>query len=159
MAEKLFREKSLERISSPENLNEYLKVASPGVWLIMISVILVIVGGIFWASSGYVEKTVETALVSDGAGENYLIIKGNEKDNIAVDMEVRVPDRDSAKIVSVSATPIHPDENMSEYAYHLAGISGDEWIYVATVDGDYLEGTYPATIILGKTGLLTFITE
>ena len=31
---KLFREKNLERLESPEQLNDYLRVTSPGVWMI-----------------------------------------------------------------------------------------------------------------------------
>ena len=32
---KLFREKNLERLESPEKLNDYLRVTSPGVWMIL----------------------------------------------------------------------------------------------------------------------------
>ena len=35
----LFREKSLEAVESPESLNDYLRVTSPGVWLILAAVI------------------------------------------------------------------------------------------------------------------------
>mgnify|MGYP007056258072 CR=1 FL=1 len=38
---KLFRERSLEAIESPESLNDYLKVTSAGVWLVMGAVIFV----------------------------------------------------------------------------------------------------------------------
>ena len=30
---KLFREKNLEQIESPESLNDYLQVTSPGIWI------------------------------------------------------------------------------------------------------------------------------
>ena len=43
----LFREKSLETIESPESLNDYLRVTSPGVWIILAAVIALLVGGIF----------------------------------------------------------------------------------------------------------------
>ena len=33
MNREIFREKSLERVESPEQLNDYIRVASPGVWL------------------------------------------------------------------------------------------------------------------------------
>ena len=36
---KLFREKSLKAIESPEALNDYLRVTSPGVWLVLAAVI------------------------------------------------------------------------------------------------------------------------
>ena len=36
----IFRKKSLERVQSPEQLNDYIKVANPGVWLVLIAVII-----------------------------------------------------------------------------------------------------------------------
>ena len=41
---KLFREKSLEAVESPEALNDYLKVTSPGIWMVMAAVILILIG-------------------------------------------------------------------------------------------------------------------
>ena len=32
---KLFREKSLEAVESPEALNDYLRVTSPGIWMVL----------------------------------------------------------------------------------------------------------------------------
>ena len=31
----LFRAKNIERIESPESMNDYLQVTSPGVWLVL----------------------------------------------------------------------------------------------------------------------------
>ena len=40
MAEQpIFREKSLKRITSPEELSDYLRVTSPSVWLVLAAVI------------------------------------------------------------------------------------------------------------------------
>ena len=44
MEESLFREKSIERISSPEDLSNYLHVTRPSVWLILAAVILMLLG-------------------------------------------------------------------------------------------------------------------
>ena len=41
----LFREKSLERLESPEKLNDYLRVTSRGVWLVLARVIVGLIGG------------------------------------------------------------------------------------------------------------------
>ncbi len=53
--ESLFREKNLERISSPEQLNDYIRVATPGVWLLLAGVIVLLVGALLWASFGTVD--------------------------------------------------------------------------------------------------------
>ncbi len=51
----IFRQKSLDRLSSPENLNEYIKVANPGMWMGLIAIIVFLIGGIVWASFGKLE--------------------------------------------------------------------------------------------------------
>ena len=44
MENKLFREKSIKRISSPEQLNDYLHVTNPGIWALLICVIVLLAG-------------------------------------------------------------------------------------------------------------------
>jgi len=50
MDNSIFRKKSLERISSPESLNDCLHVTSPAVWLILTAVILLLAGMLIWSS-------------------------------------------------------------------------------------------------------------
>ena len=57
MDNNLFREKSLQRVSSPEKLDDYIKVVSPGVWLVLIAVIILLLGVLAWASVGNVPVT------------------------------------------------------------------------------------------------------
>lgn len=67
MANKLYREKSIERISSPEQLNDYLRVTKPSVWIVLIAVIVLIVGMLIWASFTYIgTRTDAVAIVEDG---------------------------------------------------------------------------------------------
>ena len=61
---KLFREKSLEAIESPESLNDYLRVTSVGVWLVLAVVIALLVGGILWSIFGRINTTKVLAVVS-----------------------------------------------------------------------------------------------
>ena len=42
--QQVFREKSLERISSPEQLHDYMRVTSPKLWMILTAAIVLIVG-------------------------------------------------------------------------------------------------------------------
>ena len=37
----VFRKKTLDRIASPEQLTDYLRVTNPGIWVILVAVILV----------------------------------------------------------------------------------------------------------------------
>ena len=59
---KIFREKSLERISSPEQLNDYIKVTTPSVWMILAAVLLLIIGTLFWAVFGKIRVNTDTGV-------------------------------------------------------------------------------------------------
>ena len=65
---KLFREKSLEAVESPEALNDYLKVTSPGVWLVLAAVIALLAGGILWGIFGRIHSEVSVAVTVDETG-------------------------------------------------------------------------------------------
>ena len=65
--QQLYRDKSIERISSPDQLNDYLKVTKPGVWLVLTAVVVLLAGMIFWAAFAYIGSFAKgTAVVSDG---------------------------------------------------------------------------------------------
>ena len=65
---KLFREKTLEAVESPEALNNYLKVTSPGVWAVMAAILLVLIGGIIWGIFGRIDTRLNMAVQADGTG-------------------------------------------------------------------------------------------
>lgn len=70
---KLFREKSLEAVESPESLNDYLRVTSPGVWLVLAAVIALLLGAILWGVFGHIRTTAQVAVeVKDGKSVCYV---------------------------------------------------------------------------------------
>ncbi len=54
MNKELFREKNVKRVSSPEQLNDYMRVTSPGIWAIIIAVIMLLAGAVIWGVTGTV---------------------------------------------------------------------------------------------------------
>ncbi len=55
----LFRKSSLERVSSPEQLNEYIKVTNPSLIAILIGIFTILTAGAIWIFSGGIPKTVD----------------------------------------------------------------------------------------------------
>lgn len=53
MAE-LFRKKSLDRISAPEELNDYIRVTTPSVWLVLAATMILLLGMLVWSIFGTV---------------------------------------------------------------------------------------------------------
>ncbi len=52
----IFREKSMERVSSPEELNDYIRVTTPSVWIVLIALAVLLVGMLGWSIFGTVER-------------------------------------------------------------------------------------------------------
>ena len=61
--QKLFREKTLQRISSPEKLTEYLRVTNPGIWVVLGAVILLLGGLFIWSVIGTLETTAQAKVI------------------------------------------------------------------------------------------------
>ena len=73
----LFRKTSLERISSPEELHDYMRVTSPRLWMLLSVVIALLIGFIVYASTARMENTmpvsvqVDTYTVADTDGTQF----------------------------------------------------------------------------------------
>lgn len=52
MENSLFRKKSIDKISSPEKLDDYIRVTTPSVWITLIAILLLLVGAILWGTLG-----------------------------------------------------------------------------------------------------------
>ncbi len=63
MENQLFRDKSIQRVSSPEQLNDYIRVSNPGVWICMAAVLVLLAGVCVWGVFGQLDTTVSTAVV------------------------------------------------------------------------------------------------
>ena len=50
----IFREKSMERVSSPEALNDYIRVTTPSVWVVLAALVILLVGMLAWSIFGTV---------------------------------------------------------------------------------------------------------
>ena len=62
MNESIFRQKSLDRMSSPEEIDNYMKVTRPSLWLTLGVIVLLLAALILWSVTARIEATT----VSDG---------------------------------------------------------------------------------------------
>ena len=54
MNNSIFRQKSIDKISSPEKLDDYIKVTKPSVWITLIAIVLLLAGAVVWSIFGEV---------------------------------------------------------------------------------------------------------
>lgn len=59
----IFRKKTLERISSPDQLTDYLNVTNPKIWVILAAIIALLVGLLAWGTIGTLETSAKVKVI------------------------------------------------------------------------------------------------
>ena len=60
MKNSIFREKNMTQVSSPEQLNDYIRVSTPAVWLVLTAIVLLLTGVVLWGCLGRLEVHTES---------------------------------------------------------------------------------------------------
>ena len=125
MAKQIYREKSLNYISSPEQLNDYLKVTKPAVWAILAAVVALLVGLLIWSAFARIDSyAVGLADVDDGVMVFY-IEDATAVANIKEGMVI------NAGGIENPITGIGSDDDGGVFA--LANTSMEDGMYSATI--------------------------
>ena len=131
----LFRKKAMDRISSPEELTAYLRVTSPGIWVILAAVIFLLAGLLAWASVGTLEtKARAKVVVQDHTAEVILIDAGT----LSEGMILRVSSQETT----------------------LASVQEDEYgRMTGQAEVAIPDGTYDGTVVTDQTKPMDFLTK
>ncbi len=151
----VFRQKSLDRVSSPEQLNEYIRVSNPGVWMILVAIVLLLIGVCAWGVLGHLDTTVSAAAVST-EGQTILYVKEGSIGDVAEGMTVRIGELEYT-VTTIAAEPVAVDESFSDYARHVGGLQTGEWVYAVTVSAALPDGVYNAQIVIESVAPMSFI--
>ena len=92
MEQSLFRKESLKRVSSPEQLNEYLRVTSPASWVVFGAALLLIVSLLIWSSVTAVESYVAGKAEVQNGVLTLTFDDSKKAENVEIGMDVRVGD-------------------------------------------------------------------
>ena len=136
MDENLFRKKSMDRISSPEELGAYLRVTNPAVWMILTAVILLLVGFLVWGSIASIDSfATGKAVVNDGS------------------MVIHFDDETIAENVTTGMTVLVGD---SETTVSSMGRDADGRLF-AVANTSLTNGNYEARVVFRRTQVLSLL--
>ncbi|MDD3279710.1 MAG: hypothetical protein PHG16_12655 [Lachnospiraceae bacterium] len=120
----LFRQESLERIESPEQMNAYIKISRPGIWILLAALLVLMGSSVVWAVTGTLPETME---VKGRTLENGQIRCYEPADSANLNLEgcavkVRLPDGTVClgKVLEVSTIPYSAEE--------LSASIGSDWL-------------------------------
>ncbi len=155
MMKTIFREKSMQRVSSPEQLNDYIRVAKPGILVTLSAVIILLIGFIVWGVVGSLETKVNTVAVSD-SDEIICYIKEAEISDIEQGDVVHIGDYEYT-VTEILSEPVAVDESFSDYALHIGDLKAGEWVYSVKLNGSLPDGVYAASIIVDSVSPISFL--
>ena len=155
MKNNVYREKSVERVSSPEQLNDYIKVSNPGIWIILFAVIALLVGFIVWGVVARLETKLSVVAVST---ENGVVCYVKEGDFASVEkgQTIRIGDKDYT-LKELPSQPVSVGGDLGEYALHVGGLREGEWVFPVVIDASLKEGIYPAEIVIDSVSPISFL--
>lgn len=131
----VFRKKTLDRISSPEDLTDYLKVTNPGVWVVLAAVIVLLCGIFVWSCVGTLETKEKASVIVE---DHSAIVVLTDSNVLKEGMPLRV----------------------STEEVTIASVYNDEYgRLVGKAEIALPDGTYEGTLITDQTHPIDFLTK
>ena len=144
---KLFREKSLEQFSTPEQLNDYIRVTNPSVFLFLIGIIAFLIGVVIWGMTGTIEASSTVDAVSSG-GYLTAYVPFAEASDIGDDSLIRV-NGSEYKIVAVS-NPVRAADILSSDRLSTYSLSPNDMVVGVSANTPLADGVYTVQVVMVK---------
>ena len=98
------------RITSPEQLNDYIRVTTPGAWIILSSILIFLAGFLFWILAGSLEISFSSYVYTYGE-KTLSFISPDDASKLKSGMTVRISDSGLHGTVEkvASATTPYPE--------------------------------------------------
>ena len=136
MEESLFRKDSMDRISSPKQLNDYLHVTNPTVWVVLAAVIILLAGMLVWGYFATIDSFASGTAKVEGGTMTVLFDDEQASSNVEAGMKIIVGESEST-VTSVGKT-----EEGKTFALASTSLS---------------DGTYPARAVFRQTQVLRLL--
>ncbi|MBR5110686.1 MAG: hypothetical protein IK099_10860 [Clostridia bacterium] len=144
----VFRKEALARISSPEQMEDYMQVASPRLWMVLSAVIALLIGFVVFASTATMENVarvqaeVATDTLEDGTKYSLIVfdIPREQEGVLKIGMPLRIGDKEGQIAVFYRSS----EDNKA------GGVLNDLSVLL-------LEGSYDVEIVTETTTPISFL--
>ena len=144
-SQSLFRAKNIERIESPESMNDYLQVTSPGVWLVLSTVIIFLIGVCIWGVFGHIDSTAKVAVVA--TEDETICLVPEDALKSAIDNHTIRIDSEDYELAPSTLDPEIITESTNVYWLLAGDLSIGDIVYKIPLSLQMPEGVYNGTIV------------
>lgn len=151
----IFRKASLERVNSPDQLGDFIRVSNLGVWLVLGATVLLLIAGLIWCVYGTLTTTHKLVAVSEG-GVVACYATEEQRAQLKPGDAVEIGGAQGV-VQSVSNMPVQAGEKLNDYAVYTGGLDKESWVFPVLVEAALPDGVYLATIETEALSPLSFI--
>lgn len=158
MNEKLFRKTSMDKVTGPEQLDDYIRVTGPSLWVVLAAAVVLLVAVLIWGAAGSLPTTISAVGVAkDGVVTCYL--PADKAAGIKAGMPAKAGIAES-RVSSVTQTPLSRDEVTStlgsDYLAQTLGLS--DWNVSVTIAAPGVpDGTVQVSVTVDTVKPISFI--
>ena len=144
MEKTLFRKESYDRISSPEQMRDYMRVTSPRLWMLLAAMIALLAGFLVYASTTMMETTLELSASADQSGVIQAAVTPEQARNLEIGMKVRIGGKNA---------------RVAEIVQMMGGATGKQTTVLIEPEEDLVlpEGLYQATVVTESISPIDFL--
>ncbi len=143
----LFRDKSLEQFTAPEQLNDYIRVIRPSVILALIAIIALLCGIVLWGYFGTIDSHEDvTCAVNDGLIHTY--VPSSLSVELSTSSTIMVGDKEY-KIRTIS-NELKAGYLMNEEELSFFHLDADDLVIALSGDCDLPDGPYQGKVIMAR---------
>ena len=151
--------KIIKKVDSPEQLNQYIRLSNPRVWILLIAIVVLLIGVCVWGYFGKIDTKISTVAIS-GDYSSYIYIKEADLEKVKNGMIVEIVNSEKKyEIVEIETTPEKVTDELNEYAIHLGNFQIGEWVYKCKLNCRLREGTYGANVVVESIAPMVFVTN
>ena len=142
----LFRQSSLDSIENPESLNDYLRVTSPGVWMLLTAIILLLIGTCIWGIFGKLTSYTDVTVVSED-GATYCLVPEKAMDDAIADRVIEINGAEYTLDPTTDQQPVIVGLNDNLYNVLSENLNYGDIIYKVPLTESLAEGSYTGRIV------------
>lgn len=151
----VFRDKSIERLSSPDQLNDYVKLSDPGIWFILAAIVMALTGACIFGIFGHIDSKVPgVGIVKEG--RMVCLVKKEYGDRFKPGMKAGIDGKEYTAALR-SDKPVTVWDSTDDYALYVGNMQPGEWVYEIDVDGEFTDGNYEVELITDEISPLSFL--
>ena len=150
----IFRQQSLNRVSSPEELDQYLQVTGPGVWMTLAIIIVLLIGVFSWMIFGELDTTVPVAVIAQD-GQAVCLIPVDQTESLRSDSVIV---GETAYTISDAGYSVQLVSSEMDVNLRLAGqLAEGTRVQPMAVDATLADGIYAGEIVVETVNPIKFI--